>query len=129
MEDVKEHIKTGEILVDGKNADDIGDLVLKDRELLSKNGIIIVTATVDKKTKKILANPQILTRGFIYVKDHLDMVERMEEISKEVIEENIAPGQKLDFTKIKNKIREKLGDYTLDETGTIPMIITVIEEL
>ena len=51
------------------------------------------------------------------------------EISKEVIEENIAPGQKLDFTKIKNKIREKLGDYTLDETGTIPMIITVIEEL
>lgn len=129
MEDVKEHIKTDEILVDGKNADDIGDLVLKDRELLSKNGIIIVTATVDKKTKKILANPQILTRGFIYVKDHLDMVERMEEISKEVIEENIAPGQKLDFTKIKNKIREKLGDYTLDETGTIPMIITVIEEL
>ena len=129
MEDVKEHIKTGEILVDGKNADDIGDLVLKDRELLSKNGIIIVTATVDKKTKKILANPQILTRGFIYVKDHLDMVERMEEISKEVIEENIDPGQKLDFTKIKNKIREKLGDYTLDETGTIPMIITVIEEL
>ena len=129
MEDVKEHIKTGEILVDGKNADDIGDLVLKDRELLSKNGIIIVTATVDKKTKKILANPQILTRGFIYVKDHLDMVERMEEISKEVIEENIARGQKLDFTKIKNKIREKLGDYTLDETGTIPMIITVIEEL
>ena len=96
---------------------------------LSKNGIIIVTATVDKKTKKILANPQILTRGFIYVKDHLDLVERMEEISKEVIEENIAPGQKLDFTKIKNKIREKLGDYTLDETGTIPMIITVIEEL
>lgn len=129
MEDVKEHIKTDEILVDGKNADDIGDLVLKDRELLSKNGIIIVTATVDKKTKKILANPQILTRGFIYVKDHLDMVEKMEEISKEVIEENIAPGQKLDFTKIKNKIREKLGDYTLDETGTIPMIITVIEEL
>ena len=110
-------------------ADDIGDLVLKDRELLSKNGIVIVSATLDKKTKKILANPQILTRGFIYVKDNLDMVLKMEEISKQVIEENISAGKKVDFTKLKNKIREKLGDYFYEETGSIPMIITVVSEI
>ncbi|MDD5979918.1 MAG: ribonuclease J [bacterium] len=70
IDNEKIHVKTDEILIDGKNADDIGDLVLKDRELLSKNGIVIVSATLDKKTKKILANPQILNRGFIYVKDN-----------------------------------------------------------
>ena len=129
IDNEKIHVKTDEILIDGKNADDIGDLVLKDRELLSKNGIVIVSATLDKKTKKILANPQILTRGFIYVKDNLDMVLKMEEISKQVIEENISAGKKVDFTKLKNKIREKLGDYFYEETGSIPMIITVVSEI
>ena len=129
IDNEKIHVKTDEILIDGKNADDIGDLVLKDRELLSKNGIVIVSATLDRKTKKILANPQILTRGFIYVKDNLDMVLKMEEISKQVIEENISAGKKVDFTKLKNKIREKLGDYFYEETGSIPMIITVVSEI
>lgn len=125
----KIHVKTDEILIDGKNADDIGELVLKDRELLSKNGIVIVTTTIDKKTKKILSNPQILTRGFIYVKDNLDMVLKMEEISKQVIEDNILNDKKIDFTKLKNKIRENLGDYFYEETGVIPMIITVVSEI
>ncbi len=125
----KLHIKSDEILVDGKNADDIGELVLKDRELLSKNGIVIVSATLDKKSKKLLANPQILTRGFIYVKDNLDMVAKMEEISRKIIETNVEEGQKVDFTKLKNKVREELGDYFYKETGSIPMIITVIGEI
>ena len=126
--DNPEHIEADEILIDGTNADDIGDLVLKDRELLSKNGIVIVSATIDKKTKKIIANPQILTRGFIYVKDNLDIVEKSEAISKEVIEECIN-GKKVDFSAIKKKIREKLGNYFNETTGSIPMIITVILEI
>ena len=89
-----EHIEADDILIDGNSSDDVGDLVLKDRELLSKNGIVIVSATLDKKTKKIIADPQILTRGFIYVKDNLDIVEKTEAISKEVIEE-MMNGQKV----------------------------------
>ena len=97
--------------------------------MLSKSGIVIVSATLDKKTKKLLANPQILTRGFIYVKDNLEIVERSEEISKEVIEEIANSGGKVDFAKIKQKVRESLGDYFNKETGSIPMIITVILEI
>lgn len=126
--DNPEHIEADEILIDGNSSDDIGDLVLKDRELLSKNGIVIVSATIDKKTKKIIANPQILTRGFIYVKDNLDIVEKSENICKEIIEENIS-GKKVDFSGIKNKIRERLGSYFNEETGSIPMIITVVLEI
>ena len=123
-----EHINTDELLIDGINSDDIGDLVLQDRELLSKNGIVIVSASLDKTTKKIIAEPQILTRGFIYVKDNLDMVEKTQGISKEVIEQCIK-GKKVDFTLIKQQIRERLGDYFNKETGSIPMIITVILEI
>ena len=126
--DTKEHINADETLIDGNSSDDIGNLVLKDRELLSKNGIVIVSATIDKRTKKIIAEPQILTRGFIYVKDNLDIVEKTEAISKEVIEERIN-GKKVDFTGIKLKIRERLSAYFNEETGSIPMIITVILEI
>lgn len=126
--DTKEHINADETLIDGNSSDDIGNLVLKDRELLSKNGIVIVSATIDKRTKKIIADPQILTRGFIYVKDNLDIVEKTEAISKEVIEECIN-GKKVDFTGIKLKIRERLSAYFNEETGSIPMIITVILEI
>ena len=124
LTDEKEHINTEEILIDGTSSDDIGELVLKDREILSKNGIVIVSATIDKKTKKILADPQILTRGFIYVKENHDILEKSEEISNE-----LAPGQKIDFAKIKQNIREQLGNYFNKETGSIPMIITVILEI
>ena len=129
LTDEKEHIKIDDTLIDGKSSDDIGELVLKDRELLSKNGIVIVSATIDKKSKELLAEPQILTRGFIYVKENLDIVEESEAISKEVIEECIIPNKKVDFTKIKQQIRERLGDYFYKETGTIPMIITVVLEI
>lgn len=126
--DKPEHINADEVLIDGNSSDDIGNLVLKDRELLSKNGIVIVSATIDRKTKKIIADPQILTRGFIYVKDNLDIVEKTEAISKEVIEECIK-GKKVDFTGIKVKIRERLSTYFNEETGSVPMIITVILEI
>ncbi len=129
LDDKKELIKTDEILIDGKNADDIGDLVLKDRELLSKNGIVIITATLDKITKNLLAEPQILTRGFIYVKENLDIVKNISEMSRKVIENNTESGRRVDFTKIKNDIREELGNYFYQETGCIPMIITVVTEI
>lgn len=127
--DEKEHIQTDEILIDGTRSDDIGELVLRDRELLSKNGIVIISATIDKKTKKIIANPQILTRGFIYVKDNLDIIETSEEICKNVIEESIVGTQKIDFAKVKQNIRDQLGAYFYKETGSIPMIITVVLEI
>ena len=121
-------VDAGDVLIDGNKADDIGDLVLKDRELLSKNGIVIVCATIDKKTKKIFSDPQIVTRGFIYVKDNLDIIAKSEEISKAVIEDCIV-GNRVDFTAIKQRIREKLASYFDKETGSVPMIITVILEI
>ena len=124
----KEIIPINELLIDGNNSTDIGELVLKDRELLSENGIVIICTTLDKKTKEIVAGPEVLTRGFIYVKESTEIIEKMKEISLEVINSNISNNY-VEFNKIKNGIREELGKFLYLETECKPMIITVITEI
>ena len=123
-----EHIEVDEIKIDGNFTEDIGDLVLKDREMLSDNGIVVVCATLDKKTKEVLAGPSILTRGFVYVKDSADLIKEIERISLEKIVENTSSNY-VEFNKIKNSIREEVGKYLYAETECKPMIITVIQEV
>ena len=125
-----EHVPVDELLIDGNSNDDIGDLVLKDREMLGENGIVIVSCTLDKETKKILAGPEVLTRGFIYVKDNLDLIDEIKSMSLEIIEDNIIEGsRRVDYSKIKNDVRDVLGKYFYKTMETKPMIITVIQEV
>ncbi|MBQ6477320.1 MAG: ribonuclease J [Bacilli bacterium] len=128
--DTHEHIDVDEKLIDGNSQDDIGNLVLKDREMLSENGIVIISCTLDKETKKILGGPEILTRGFIYVKESQDLLEETTEIAREVIEADIDENAtRVDYTKIKNDIRDRLGNFFYKETESKPMIITVVQEV
>lgn len=83
---------------------------------------------MDKANKKILAGPEILTRGFVYVKDNIDLIKEAEKISLAVIEENIKPNY-VDFNKIKNGVRDKLGKYLYQATECKPMILIVIQEV
>lgn len=125
-----EHIATDEILIDGKSNGDIGDLVLKDREMLGENGIVIISCTLDRETKKVLAGPEVLTRGFIYVKDNLDLIDEIKNMSLEIIEKNISENTKrVEYATIKNEVREVLGKYFYKMMETKPMIITVIQEV
>ena len=125
-----EHIETDEILIDGNNSGDVGNLVLKDREMLSENGIVIISCTLDKNTKKILGGPEILTRGFIYVKESQDLLEETKRISREVIETSLdETAKRVDYAKIKNDVRDVLGKFFYKETESKPMIITVIQEV
>ncbi len=121
-------IKINETLIDGKTSDDIGELVIKDREMLGENGILLISATLDKKSREILVGPEITTRGFIYVRDSYKMIEEIKKISKEIIERNVSP-KYVDFNAIKNELREELSKYFFEETGTKPMIIDVIQEV
>ncbi len=128
LQDNHEKVKVDDILIDGNQYQDIGGLVLKDRELLSDNGIVIICATLDKKTKEVLAKPEVLTRGFIYVKESADLIEEMKRISSEVIEENTINNY-VEYNKIKLGIRERLSSYLYEQTECKPMIITVVQEV
>ena len=125
-----EHVDVDDILIDGNSQGDIGDLVLKDREMLGESGIVIISCTLDKQTKKILGGPEILTRGFIYVKESQELLEETKNISRDAIESNIELNAKrVDYAKIKNDVRDILGKFFYKETGVKPMIITVIQEI
>ena len=108
VKETSEYIKTDEILVDGKNAKDVNEVVVKDREMLSENGIVLVSTTIEKASKKVLAGPEIITKGFI--------------------QENITKNH-VDFTKVKTGIRDKLGKFLFKETECKPMILVVISEV
>ena len=123
-------VKVGDILIDGNNGEDVGDLVLKDREMLGENGIVIVSCTLDKATKKIMGGPEILTRGFIYVKDNQDLLDETKELCVEIIKRNIKDNStRVDYSNVKNDVREKLGQFFYERTESKPMIITVIQEV
>lgn len=126
--DENETMKVDDIMIDGKTAGDIGELVLKDREALSDNGIVIVAVTIDRATKKVLAGPEILTRGFIFVKDNIDLIKEAEQISLNIINENTKE-RYIDFNKIKSGIRDQVGKYFYQETECRPMIIIVMQEV
>lgn len=117
-----------DILIDGLAAGDVGELVLKDREMLSSNGIVIITATLDKSTKEVLAGPEVLTRGFIYVKENIDLIKEAQKISLNVIKEHTKTNY-VDFSKVKLGIRDKVGKYFYEQTECKPMILIVIGEV
>ena len=128
LEENFNHIKVDDIFIDGNSSDDIGDLVIKDREILSENGIVLISATISKKDKILLVGPEVTTRGFIYVKDSKEMIEEIKKICEEVINNNITANY-VDYNLIKNQIREQLGNYLYNETECKPMIIAVVQEV
>ena len=123
-----EKVKIEDILIDGKTVGDIGDLVLKDREMLSDSGIVIVNANIDKEKRSIINKPNIITKGFIYVKDNIDIIKESENIVAEAINNNIKENY-IDYNKLKLDIRDKLGKYLYKQTESKPMIIIIVQEI
>ncbi len=123
-----ETVPVNEVLIDGNSTDDVGELVIKDREMLAENGIVLISVTLSKATKKVLVGPEIVTRGFIYVKDSKEMIEEIKKLSLNIVENNISDNY-VDYNNIKLEIREHLSKYFYSETECKPMIIAVIQEV
>ena len=96
--------------------------------MLSENGIVLISATISKKTREVLVGPEVTTRGFIYIKDSKEMIKEIKNISLDVIERNITD-KSIEYNKIKTEIREELGKYLYAETECKPMIIAVVQEV
>ena len=118
-----------DILIDGNFSEDVGDVVLKDRELLSNNGLVVISSTLSKKDKSIIIDPEIITRGFIYSKENNEIINEIKKISTEIIRNNTFSNKYADYVKIRNDIREQVGQYLYKETQCKPVILTVIQEI
>ena len=121
-------VTSGIVLVDGLGVGDIGNIVLRDRQMLSENGMIIVVVTLDRKTLKIVAGPDIVTRGFVYVRESEGLMDEIKERATEEIKE-IEKERISDWGLIKSRIRESLMDFIFYKTKRNPMILPIIMEV
>lgn len=126
--DTSEKVKVDEILIDGKTAGDIGDLVLKDREMLKSSGIAIVNANIDRRTRKIINKVNIVTKGFIYVKENINLIKEAELVVANIIDDNVQ-GQYIDYNNLKANIRDRLGKFFYKETESKPLIIVILQDI
>ena len=125
---VAEHVPAGDILVDGLGVGDVGNIVLRDRQHLSENGLIIIVLTLEKYTNQLLAGPDIVSRGFVYVREAENLLEDARKVVNdavvECVEKNIS-----DWGKIKMVVKETLSDYLWKKIKRNPMILPIIMEV
>lgn len=120
-------IHTGTVYVDGSGVGDVGNIVLRDRKVLSQDGILTAVLAIDKESKEIISGPDIISRGFVYVKDSNDLLsEATTLIEREV--KNCLANNIVDWYSIKSKIKSSLGQFLYTKTKRKPMIIPVIVE-
>ena len=127
LKDNTEIIKVDDILIDGKTVGDVGELVIKDREMLGENGIVLAVAIIDKKTKKVFSS-DIVTKGFVSIKDNKDLIEEAKKMTLDIIKENTKASY-VDYSKVKNEIRDKIGKYFYAETECKPVILIMMQEI
>lgn len=125
---VSGHVQSGAIMVDGLGVGDVGNIVLRDRQMLSQNGLIIVVMTLDKYTNEILSGPDIVSRGFVYVRESEDLMDDARRVVNDALY-NCLSKRCTDWGKIKNVVRESLGDFIWKQTKRNPMILPIIMEV
>ena len=122
------HVQTGSILVDGLGVGDVGNIVLRDRQHLAEDGIVIAVLTLEKYTGQILAGPDIVSRGFVYVREAEDLMDEARHIIEDAMD-YCNTHRVSDWAKIKNTIRDSLGDFLWKRTKRRPMILPIIMEV
>ncbi len=120
------HVPCGGILVDGLGVGDVGNIVLKDRQRLAEDGVIIVVLTLDREGN-LIAGPDIVSRGFVYVRDSEELMEEAGEVIDGAID-NVLGKRGADWSRIKNAIRDDLGDFLWKRTKRNPMILPILME-
>lgn len=121
-------IPAGNVLIDGSGVGDVGNIVLRDRKLLSQDGILLVVVTLNKKEKKISAGPEIISRGFVYVRESEELLVEATKRVRDIVEKSISKDS-FDWTGIKQDMRDELNQYLFEKTKRRPMILPIIMEI
>ncbi len=118
-------VQAGPVLVDGLGVGDVGNVVLKDRQNIGQNGILIVTLALERATNLVAAGPEIVSRGFVYVKDSEDLMDEAREIAAAAVRDSLASGV-TDWSRLKNVMKESLNDFFWKRMKRNPVILPII---
>ena len=120
-------IQAGDICVDGNRIGDVSNAVMKDRKVMANDSIVVVIANIDTKNHKLLSNPNIITRGFVLVNDNIELLKKLERISKDAINNTIKTG--VNYSEVKSEIINNVSSYINNQTGRKPIILPVIMDI
>ena len=121
-------VPTGNVLVDGLGVGDVGNIVLRDRKHLSEDGLMIVVVTISKEDGKVLAGPDIISRGFVYVRESENLMDDVKSVVRHEISKCEERGIR-DWSTIKSTLKDNLRDYIFQRTKRNPMILPIIMEI
>lgn len=124
-----EKVPSSYVMVDGLGVGDVGNVVLRDRQMLAKDGMFTIVATIDKKTKRVIGEPQVTSRGFIYVKENFDLVNATKKRLKNIVTKSTSENGVPNWDYVRNSIRDDLGKFLFQKTQRRPMILPVIIEV
>ena len=122
-------VPAGRVLVDGYGVGDVGNIVLNDRRHLSQDGLIVVVATIDMNSNLLLSVPDIVSRGFVYVREAEDLMDEIRQIAAESICNYLDRAKKIDRMELKNRIKDDLTKYLYAKTKRKPMVLPIISEV
>jgi len=117
------------VMIDGSGVGDVGKIVLKDRMTLSEDGMFVVIIAVNKKTGKVINSPDIISRGFVYLRESKDLLRETRKKSVQIINEAVGSGKSVNWGHIKSEIRNKIAQFLYSKTKRRPMVLPVIIEV
>ena len=121
-------VPAGMVFVDGSGVGDVGSVVLRDRKRLAEDGLIIIVATIDKETGDVLSGPEVISRGFVYVRESEQLIDKARRLCDSVIADCMFE-RVHDWTTVKNRLRDEVSHLMYHETKRSPMILPVIMEI
>lgn len=122
-----EPVPAGDVYIDGNRIGEIGSAVMKDRKIMSSDGIVVVIINIDTNNNKLLGTPNITTRGFVLIQENMELIKELENISVKAINSKI--GKHVNYLEIKSEIVSQLSKFILEETGRTPIILPVIMDI
>ena len=123
-----EPVTAGAVMVDGLGVGDVGNVVLRDRKHLSEDGLVIIVATVDSKSGKVLAGPDLVSRGFVYVRENESLMDGAQSIVENALQRCVDENVR-DWNSVKTRVREALSSYIYRRTKRSPMILPILMEV
>ncbi len=126
---LKEKVPTNYVMVDGLGIGDVGNVVLRDRKAMAKDGMFVIIAIVDSKTGKVRGNPDIISRGFVYLRESKELLADTRRRVKAIVESASTPEHSTNWVYVKDVIRDKIGQFLFQKTQRRPMVLPVVIEV
>jgi len=125
----KEDFPSFYVMVDGLGVGDVGEIVLRDRQTLARDGMFVIIAVVDRQSGKIKGSPDIISRGFVYLRESKELLDQTRKKVREIVNEAVGSERVVNWAYIKDEIRNKVGQYLYTKTKRRPMVLPVVIEV